>query len=115
VLHASFPRLDNVAGDPQQLMRSEMARLRGAGEGTAMLRVLGAVAPILGSSTRVLVKGIEYHNQTLELALRAPDVEALDLVRERLSGLDGINAVVTAADRSDSGVDGRVRITLVKS
>ncbi|MEP6940478.1 MAG: type II secretion system protein GspL [Rudaea sp.] len=115
VLHTSFPGLDNVAGDPQQLMRSEIARLRGAGEGTALLRVLGEVAPILGSSSRIMVRGIEYHNATLELSLRAPDVEALDLVRERLSGLDGINAVLTAADRNDNGVDGRLRITLVKS
>jgi len=118
VLHQSFPRLDNVAGDPQQLMQSELARLRGNGDDAGVLRMLREVAPVLGSSTRVAVKGIEYHNATLELSLRAPDVETLDLVRERLGGLAGLKAEVTSAsasDKSDGAIEGRVRVTAVKS
>lgn len=118
VLHQSFPRLDNVAGDPRQLMQSELARLRGNGDDAGVLRMLGQVAPVLGSSTRVALKGIEYHNAVLELSLRAPDVQALDLVRERLAGLGGLKAEVVSAaasDRSDGSVEGRVRVTAVKS
>ena len=117
VLHQSFPRLDNVAGDPRQLMQSELARLRGNGDDAGVLHMLGQVAPVLGSSTRVGVKGIEYHNTVLELSLRAPDVETLDLVRERLAGLGGLKAEVTstsASERGDGGIDGRVRVTAVK-
>jgi general secretion pathway protein L len=118
VLHQSFPRLDGVAGDPQQLMQSELARLRGNGDDAGVLRMLSEVAPVLGSSTRVAVKGIEYHNATLELSLRAPDVETLDLVRERLGNLAGLKAEVTSAsasDKSDGAIEGRVRVTAVKS
>jgi general secretion pathway protein L len=118
VLHQSFPRLDNVAGDPRQLMQSELARLRGNGDDAGVLRMLREVAPVLGSSTRVAVKGIEYHNATLELSLRAPDVETLDLVRERLGNLAGFKAEVTSAsasDKNDGAIDGRVRVTAVKS
>ncbi len=118
VLHQSFPRLDSVAGDPRQLMQSELARLRGNGDDAGVLRMLREVAPVLGSSTRVAVKGIEYHNATLELSLRAPDVETLDLVRERLGNLAGFKAEVTSAsasDKNDGAIDGRVRVTAVKS
>lgn len=115
VLHASFPKFDRVAGDPSQLMSSEVARLKGAGEASGALRVLGQVAPVLGSNTRVVLRGLEYHNATLELVLRAPDVQTLDLVREQLAGLGGLKAEVTAANPSDGLVEGRVRITAGKS
>jgi general secretion pathway protein L len=117
VLHASFPKFDNIDGDPHALMQSEMARLRGDEAAGGVLHVIGEIAPVLGSSTRVVVKGIEYHNGSLELALRAPDVQALDLVREQLSNLANIKADVTSANPvpNDGGIDGRLRITAGKS
>ncbi len=114
-LHASFPKFDHVDGDPRQLMQSELARLRGDDAAGGLLRALSRVAPVLGSSTRVVLRGVEYHNATLELSLRAPDVQALDLVRERMGGLDGLKAEVTSVNPGADGVDGRVRITLGKS
>jgi hypothetical protein len=42
--------------------------------------------------------------------LRAPDVPALDLMRERLANLPGFKVEVTAATSTDSGIDGRLRI-----
>jgi general secretion pathway protein L len=118
VLQQTFPRLGAVAGDPRQLMQSELARLRGNGDDTGVLHILGQVAPVLGSASRVAVKGIEYHNATLELSLRAPDVETLDLVRQRLSVLAGIRAEVTStttSEKAEGGVEGRVRVSAVKS
>lgn len=115
VLHASLPKFDRVDGDPRQLMQSELARLRGDDAAGGMLRALARVAPVLGSSPHVLVRGIEYHNAVLELALRAPDVQSLDLVRERLGGLDGLKAEVTSVNPGADGVDGRVRVTARKS
>ena len=115
VLHASFPKFDNVAGDPGQLMRSELARLKGDNEVGGALGVLKQIAPVLGSNTRVMLKGVEYHNATLELVLRAPDVQTLDLVREQLASLGGLKAEVTSANPSDGLVEGRVRVTAGKS
>ena len=100
-------------------MQSELARLRGDAGSAGALPLLGRVAPVLGRATRVVIKGIEYHNATLELSLRAPDVQTLDLVREQLSNIAGLKAEVTSAnassDKSDGTIDGRVRITMVKS
>ncbi len=110
-LHAAFPQMDKVAGDPRQLMQSQLSALHDDGDSTGLLHLLSRIAPILGSTTRVTLTGIEYHNATLELALRAPDVPALDLIREQLSDLPGLTAQVTAANSGDNGIDGRLRVS----
>jgi len=110
VLHEAFPGMDKVAGDPRQLMDSAMRGLQGGGSDSGLMRLLARIAPILASTTRTTLAGIEYHNATLELALRAPDVQTLDLMRERLAGLPGLKVEVTAANSGADGVDGRLRI-----
>ncbi|MDR3389160.1 MAG: type II secretion system protein GspL [Rudaea sp.] len=110
VLHEGFPEMDNVAGDPRQLMDSALMRMRGGADAGGLLRVLNQIAPTLGSTTRMTLRSVEYHNATLELGLRAPDVPALDLMRERLANLPGLKVEVTAATSADNGIDGRLRI-----
>jgi general secretion pathway protein L len=113
-LHESFPEMDKVDGDPRQLMESALTRIRGGADAGGLLRVLAQISPTLGSTTRTTLKSIEYHNATLELGLRAPDVPTLDLIRERLANLPGLKVEVTAATSADNGVDGRLRIAGVK-
>lgn len=110
VLHEAFPGMDKVAGDPRQLMDSAMRGLQGGAGDSDLMRLLARIAPILASTTRTTLAGMEYHNATLELALRAPDVQTLDLMRERLAGLPGLKVEVTAANSGTDGVDGRLRI-----
>ncbi|MBS0557919.1 MAG: type II secretion system protein GspL [Proteobacteria bacterium] len=110
ILHEAFPGMDKVAGDPRQLMDSAMRGLAGGGGDSGLMRLLAKIAPILSSTTRTTLAGMEYHNATLELALRAPDVQTLDLMRERLAGLPGLRVEVTAANSGADGVDGRLRI-----
>jgi len=111
VLHEAFPGMDKVAGDPRQLMDSAMRGLQGGNSDSSLMSLLTHIAPILASTTRTTLAGMEYHNATLELALRAPDVQTLDLMRERLAGLPGLKVEVTAANSGADGVDGRLRIT----
>lgn len=110
-LRASLPEFADVAGDPRQLMQSALTRMRGDGSTGGLLPLLGRIGPVLASTTRVSLKGLEYRNATLELGLRAPDVPALDLVREQVANLGGLKAEVTAATTSDKGVEGRLRIS----
>ncbi len=111
LLRQGFPEMDKVAGDPRELMRSAMTRLQGGADNEGVLKLLEKVAPILGSTTRTSLTGLEYHNATLELALRAPDVQTLDLMRERLANLPGLKVEVTAANSGANGIDGRLRIS----
>ena len=113
-LHESFPEMDKVDGNPRQLMESALTRIRGGADAGGLLRVLAQISPTLGSTTRTTLKSIEYHNATLELGLRAPDVPALDLIRERLANLPGLKVEVTAATSAADGVDGRLRIAGAK-
>jgi general secretion pathway protein L len=109
ILQDGFPEMSKVAGDPRALMQSALAGLHGSGDSGGLLALLGRVAPILGGTTRITLTAVEYHNTTLELGLRAPDVPTLDLTRERLVAL-GLKAEVTAANSGADGIDGRLRI-----
>ena len=116
ILHDTFPQMDNVAGDPRQLMQSALDNLRGGADAAGFLHTLTQIAPVLASTTRTTLTGVEYHNATLELGLRAPDVQTLDRMREQLATLPGITVQVTSANTAaDGGVDGRIRVGGTKS
>lgn len=109
----AFPDIDAAQLarlSPQQLMRGRLDRLAGSVESSGLLRVLTQIGPVLGTTTRIQMRGMEYRNGTLEIALRAPDVAALDSVRERMAMVPGLKAEVTAANSGADGVDGRIRI-----
>jgi general secretion pathway protein L len=95
----------------QSVMRDRLERLRGGNETSGLLRILGQIAPTLGTTTRTQTRGMEYRNGILEIGLRAPDVATLDSMRERLAAIPGLTAEVTAANPVDAGVDGRIRIS----
>lgn len=112
MLRKAFPDLDAAQlarMSPEQLMRGRLERLRGGAEAGGLLDLLGRLAPVLGSTTRIQTRGMEYRNGGFELALRAPDVAAVDGVRERLVAA-GLPAEVTAANPGPEGIDGRIRI-----
>jgi general secretion pathway protein L len=112
-VRAAFPDIDAAQLgrlSPEQLMRGRLERLRGGAESSGLLSMLQQIGPVLGSTRQIQTRGMEYRNGTLELALRAPDVGALDGVRERLATVPGLKAEVTAANPGADGVDGRIRI-----
>jgi len=109
----AFPDVDDAElarMTPVDLARMRIERLRGGAQGSGLLRVLAEIAPVLGSTTRIQTRGMEFRNGALELGLRAPDVATLDAVRERLAALPGLKVAVTAANPGDGGIDGRIRI-----
>jgi|GEM_PF-535999 len=109
----AFPDLDAKVFDrltPAQLVLSRADR-GGATPSSGALGVLERIGPILaGGSTRIQTRAFDYRNGVLELALHAPDLNALDLVRERIAMLPGVKAELTAANPGADGVDGRIRI-----
>jgi general secretion pathway protein L len=109
----AFPDVDGAElarMSPADLARTRIERLRGGAQSSGFLRVLAEIAPVLGSTTRIQTRGMEFRNGALELGLRAPDVATLDAVRERLAALPGLKVAVTAANPGDGGIDGRIRI-----
>ena len=113
-VRSTFPDIDAqqlARLAPEQLMRGRLTQAHPGEQSSGLLRVLAQIAPVLGTTTRIQTRGMEYRNGTLELALRAPDVAALDSVRERLAATPGLKAEVTVANPGAEGVDGRIRIT----
>ncbi|MGA9342796.1 MAG: type II secretion system protein GspL [Rhodanobacteraceae bacterium] len=117
-VHKAFPDVgaaELMRIGPEQLVRSRLDRLRGGAESSGLLRMLAMIAPVLGSTTRVQTRGIDYRNGILELSLRAPDVATLDSMRARFAALPGLKVEVTGASPGDQGVDGRIRISKAKA
>ena len=109
----AFPDIEGAElarATPGEIARRRIERLRGGGESSGFLRVLNQIAPVLGSTTQIQTRAMEFRNGTLELGLRAPDVASLDAVRERLAAQPGLSVTVTAANPGESGIDGRVRV-----
>jgi general secretion pathway protein L len=92
------------------IARARIERLRGGAESSDFLRLVASIAPVIGGSTRIQTRGIEFRNGSLELGLRAPDVATLDAVREKLAAQPGLNVAVTAANPGDGGIDGRIKV-----
>lgn len=112
-VRSAFPDIDATQLariGPEPLMRSRVARVHPGEQSSGLLRVLAQIAPVLGTTTRIQTRGMDYRNGTLELSLRAPDVASLDSVRERLAATPGLKAEVTVANPGADGVDGRIRI-----
>jgi general secretion pathway protein L len=116
-LREAVPELDGAAlagADPGQLLQRRLESLRG-GSDEGLLGLLGRIAPVLASGTRIQTRGIEYRNGALELGLRAPDVQTLDALRERLAMLPGLRAEITGTSPADAaqggGVDARIRVS----
>jgi len=109
----AFPDVDGAElarATPGEIARRRIERLRGGSESSGFLRVLNEIGPVLGTTTQIQTRAIEFRNGTLELGLRAPDVATLDAVRERLAARPGLSVTVTAANPAESGIDGRIRI-----
>jgi general secretion pathway protein L len=109
----AFPDVDGAElarATPGDIARRRIERLRGGSESSGFLRVLNEIGPVLGTTTQIQTRAIEFRNGTLELGLRAPDVATLDAVRERLAAQPGLSVTVTAANPGESGIDGRIRI-----
>ena len=71
------------------------------------------IAPILGTTTRVQLRGLEYRADNLEISLRAPDVQTLDNIREQIAAIPGLGSELTATNPVDNATDGRIRIRAV--
>jgi general secretion pathway protein L len=92
-------------------VRADYRALGGAPVAGGALELLAQVAPVLGAAPQTFLKGVEYRAGALELVLLAPGVSALDAVRESIDALPGLGAELAAANASERGTEGRVRVT----
>lgn len=94
--------------DPAAQLRS-LAQRQGGGTAGGPLDLLARTAPVLASGTIYTLDAIDYRGGALEITLRAPDVAALDALRERIAALS-LEVELTAATPGSGVVEGRLRV-----
>lgn len=104
----AFPEIGRVVR-PQVQAERELARLR-FGQAVGLLDLMHRVAPVIDGQAQIQVDRLDYRDGVLELALRAPDVAALEQLEQRLRALD-LFAEVQTASLDDSGANGRIRVS----
>lgn len=104
---SAFPGL-RPAGRHRELAERELARLR-FGQSAGLLDLMYRVSPVLAGQSGIVLRGLSYRDERLELDVEAPDVAALDEFEQRLRALDLV-ASVQSASLGDDGASGRVRV-----
>ncbi len=108
VLRQALPEVQRVV-DPVAQLGAALDRTAGAAPGGA-LPLLGRIAPHVSGSGRYTIEGLDYRAGVLELTVSAPDVAALDALRELLAALPALQVELTSALPGSNGVEGRLRI-----
>ncbi len=94
--------------DPAGRMRSELGP--GNSERGDALALLATAAPVLGGSSSVSIRAIEYRSGELDVHLTAQSVAALDAVREGAAATPGLSAELASASTGEQGAEGRLKI-----
>ncbi|MBI2397801.1 MAG: hypothetical protein HYV17_08380 [Xanthomonadales bacterium] len=110
VYRERFPDASRVP-NPRQMIDSALKQAGAGGQAAdSGLAVLARVAPVLAAQTQVVLNGAEYRGGRLELRLAAPDIGALDSLRESLGSALGVAASLEDATAHEGRVEGRVSI-----
>jgi general secretion pathway protein L len=107
LLRHALPGVQRVV-DPVAQLRIELDRSAGT-QLQGALPLLARVAPALAGSGRYTLEGIDYRGGALELVVIAPDIAALDALRERIAALP-MQVELPSAVPGSRGVEGRLRI-----
>jgi general secretion pathway protein L len=101
-------RLSACQREVQQRLGADAA----SAGGPDFLATLAAIAAVRNAETRI--DALSYRNRTMDLQLVAPNVPALDEFARGLEQTRVFDAEIEAANQSDNGTEGRVRIVGVK-
>ncbi len=110
--HYVFPDAGPV-GDARTELSGRLQQLGGqsAGSSREFLDVLRVVAQAVAGNGQTRIEGVNYRSGTMELRLRAPDVESLDRIQQAVIQAGGLKAQIQSANASGSEVIGRLQIT----
>ena len=109
----TFPDVRQIR-DPRAQLQSRLRSLGqsdAANNGAEFLNVLQQVARAVKDADGTRLEGIDYRSGTLELRLRAPNVEVLDRIQRDIAAAGGLSAEIQSANAEDDGVMGRLRIS----
>lgn len=111
----AFPDVRRIV-DPKVQMERGLAELSGkASGGAGFLSLLERAGGVLKDTPGLELNGANYRDGNLDLDLVVNDLQVLDQLKQRLSGVGGIEAQIQSAAANDKKVRSRLRIRSVTS
>jgi general secretion pathway protein L len=113
--HYVFPDAGPVQ-DARGQLSSRLQELgdRSAGGTHEFLDALRIIAQAMSGNAAARVEAFNYRSGTLELRVRAPDVQTLDRIQQRVTEAGGLTAQIQSANAAGNEVVGRLQITRTK-
>lgn len=108
---AAMPGARLVDARAQIERRLALARGTGSEANQSFLEALDALGSALASTPGVVLEAISYRSGTLDLRLRAPNVDALEQIRQGVAREGRFTASIQQANPRDDGVEGRIQVS----
>jgi general secretion pathway protein L len=100
------PVPDSAAARGQ--VESRLAQLRGTGAVSGMMTTLAMLGEALAQAQGTNIEALSYRNNTTDLRVLAPSVDALDRIRQ-VASERGVTATIESASPRDSKFEGRLK------
>lgn len=99
--------------DPRFQVERELAALRGGGTtaNEGFLTALETLGHALGATSGVTLQAISYRAGVLDLRLQAPNVDALEAIRQAVGREGRFTATIQQANQRADGVEGRIQLS----
>lgn len=101
------PVPDSAAARRQ--VESRLAQLRGTGVVSGMMTTLAMLGEALARAQGTNIEALSYRNNTTDLRVLAPSVDALDRIRQ-VASERGVTATIESASPRDSKFEGRLKL-----
>jgi len=87
----AFPNSDIPPGQMPSVMRTRLERAMGdSGADRGFLRLVQSVAPVLADASDVETGALSYRRSALNIEVKAPSLQAVDRLKQRLSKVSGV-------------------------
>ncbi len=96
------------SGGARRLIEARLNQLRGTGPVSGMMTTLATLGEALGQTPGVTIEAIAYTNNTTNLRVLAPSVDALDRIRQ-VASERGLEAKLESESPRDSKREGRLQ------
>jgi len=105
-----FPEARNTSL-PRQQMQQHIDRLQGKSGESLFLSLLSSVAPLIRSQAGVVLEKIAFHSPQLDIELIMGSFSMLESLKQKLSGVNGLNISYQSSMKEDKQVYVHMRVT----
>jgi general secretion pathway protein L len=107
----TFPEARKIV-DPKVQMEQALQKLRGGdGDRSGLLPLLNNAGAVLNDTPGLQLRSLRYSNGKLDVDLRLPDLQALDGLKQTLSGPAGLTVEIVSASSRDGKVESRIALS----